>query len=386
MKKLKFNLIKEEAMKILTVGAGFSGCSLARLMTERDHDVSIIEKSKHIGGLCYSKKIKSGLYYEPYGAHTFHTNNSQVKDFVQRFSKFNSYIHKKGIIINGDLMQYPLSLDSIKEMPNNEKILKEIEERPYKPNLKNFETYLISLVGITLYNLYIYNYTKKMWDIEPRELNVDWVINRVELRESNSELFKGQWQGLPIKGYTSFFEKMVADIPIEYRRTKFKKSNFDIVLYSGKIDELFHNKYGILPHRSLKFDYKFNDSWENENFGTINLPQHPKYIRKTNFNVLYKKYTSYPCIQYQESIPSNYNNLPMYPIATNENILLFKKYLKEICKSEKIIPFGRLGLYKYLDMDKAVSLSMAMISLIENWTSFSSEKRYKEINIILDKF
>ena len=373
-------------MKILIVGAGLSGCSLARLMSERDHNVSIIEKSNHIGGLCYSKKIQNGLYYEPYGAHTFHTDNSQVKNFVQRFSKFNSYIHKKGIIINGVLNQYPLSLESIKKLPNNKKILKEIEERPNKPNLKNFETYMVSLLGNTLYNLYIYNYTKKMWDIEPKELNVDWVINRVELRESNSELFKGQWQGLPIKGFTNFFEKIVANIPIEYNKTKFNKSNFDIVLYSGKIDELFQYKYGILPQRSLRFEYKFNDSWENENFGTINLPQHPKYIRKTNFNVLYKHNNSYHCIQYQESIPSDNNNLPMYPISTSENFLLFKKYLKEICNSEKVVPVGRLGLYKYLDMDKAVSLSMAMVSLIENWTSFSSEKRYHKLNIILDKY
>ncbi len=373
-------------MRILIVGTGVTGCSLARLLSDCDHKVIIIEKLNHIGGLCYSKKNQLGFYYEPYGAHTFHTNNSRVKFFVQRFSKFNSYIHQKGIIINGVLKHYPLSLESIKEFPESEKILKEIEERPYKPNLQNFETYMVSLVGRTLYNMYIYNYTTKMWGIEPKELDVDWAISRVELRESNSELFKGQWQGLPVNGYTKFFEKMIANIPVEYNKTKINNSDHDIVLFSGKIDELHRYEFGILPYRSLRFDYKLNESWEDENYGTINLPQHPIYIRKTNFNVLYKQKTSYQCIQYQEPIPPDDTNLPMYPISTSENLALFNKYLKEACNSDKIIPIGRLGLYKYLDMDKAVSLSMDMVPLIEKWNVFSPEKRYHNIRVILDKY
>ena len=373
-------------MKILVVGAGFTGCSLAFLMSERDHKISIIEKLNHIGGLCYSKKSNNGILYEPCGGHTFHTNDNRVKEFVQRFTKFNRYIHKKGIIINGILRSYPLSLDTIKEMPEKNQILKEIKEGPKDLNYENFETYMISLVGKTLYELYIYNYTKKMWGIEPKELNSDWAINRVEIRESNSDLFKDQWQGLPIKGYTNFFENMISDIPIEYEKNNYNKSNYDLVLFSGKIDELHQYKFDILPYRSLRFEYKINELWENENFGTINLPQHPIHIRKTNFNVLYRQDMSFSCIQYQQSVPAIDSDLPMYPIYTKENLFIFDKYLKEACKSNNVIPVGRLGLYKYLDMDKAVSLSMDMVPLIEKWKNISPEKRYQDIRTILDEY
>lgn len=373
-------------MKILVVGAGFTGCTLARLMSDRDHNVSIQEKLNHIGGLCYSKKSNNGILYEPCGAHTFHTKDKRAKEFVQRFSKFNTYMHKKGIMINGILRHFPLSIETIKEMPEKDQILKEIEEGLSNQNCDNFETYMISLVGKTLYELYIYNYTKKMWGIEPKELNSDWATNRVEIRESNSELFKDQWQGLPIEGYTNFFENMISNIPIEYDKNMYNISNYDLVLFSGKIDELYQYKFDILPYRSLRFEYKFNEPWENENFGTINLPQHPIYIRKTNFNVLYRQNMSFSCIQYQKSVPAKGSDLPMYPIYTRENLTLFDRYLKEACISDKVIPVGRLGLYKYLDMDKAVSLSMDLVPLIEKWKDAYPDKKYQEIKKILDKY
>ena len=102
--------------------------------------------------------------------------------------------------------------------------------------------------------------------------------------------------------------------------------------------------------------------------------------------LLYQQKERYKCIQYQESVPADDNNIPMYPISTTENILLFNKYLKESCKSKKVIPVGRLGLYKYLDMDKAISLSMNMVPLIEMWRDISPKKRYHKIRTILDKY
>ena len=270
-------------------------------------------------------------------------------------------------------------------MPEGDQILNEIKERKFEPNMDNFETYMISLVGKTLYSLYIYNYTKKMWGVEPKELTAEWAISRVELRKSNSEFFSEQWQGIPIDGYTTLFETMISDIPLEYNTYKFSKSNYDLVLFSGKIDELNEYKFGTLPYRSLKFDYKFNEPWENESFGTINLPQHPTYIRKSNFNVLHQQKKSVSCIQYQESIPAEDGSFPMYPIYTKENKILYEKYLKEACKSDTVIPIGRLGLYRYLDMDKAVSLSMDLIPLMEKWKDIHPEKRFQEIKTILDK-
>ena len=371
-------------MRVLILGAGLTGCTLARLMKDKNHIVSIKEKQDHIGGLCFTKTSPIGILYEPYGGHTFHTNDTRIKNFVLNFSDFNNYIHRKGIFIDGVLRYFPISKETILEMEGSEQILKEIEERPNIPDSTNFETYAVSLFGNTLYRLFIYNYSKKMWGVEPNELTTEYIQNRITLRDSNTHIFKDNFQGLPVKGYTEFLRNMIHDIPIELNTSEFDKSLYDLILYSGRIDELFKLKFGILQFRSLRFDYKENDNWENENYGTINLPQHAKYIRKVNFKIMYQQKTNKSWIQYQEPISCNDNILPIYPIYTKQNINLFDRYLMEVCKSDKVVPIGRLGLYKYLEMGQAISLSMNMIPLIEKWKKLSSKNRYLEIKKLLN--
>ncbi len=373
-------------MKILVVGAGFTGCSLARLMADKGHNILIKEKLNHIGGLSYTTKNSNGILYEPYGARTFHTNDKRVKNFVQRFAQFNTYVHHKGVLINGILRHYPLSIQTIKDMPEGEQILKELEDKPKEPDLTNFETYMVSIFGPTLYKLFVYNYTKKMWGKNPRDLTAEWAFDRIELRKTNSKLFEDVWQGIPIGGYNRLLEKMVSGIPIEFNSNNFDVSNYDLILFSGKIDELNGYKYGALPYRSLRFDYSEDDLWENDEYGTINLPQHPKYVRKANFKILHQQKTNKSWIQYQEPISVDGVNLPMYPINTKENLALIDKYLKESCKSEKIIPVGRLGLYKYLNMDQTISLSMNMVQLIENWETLRPKNRYLQLKELLNNY
>ncbi|MFW9972776.1 MAG: UDP-galactopyranose mutase [Candidatus Odinarchaeota archaeon] len=366
-------------MKILVVGAGITGCTLARLMKDKGNTVSIKERQDHIGGLCYTILNPNGVLYEPYGGHAFHTKDKRVQDFVVKFSKFNGYRHNKGIIINGILHHFPLSKETIQTMENSKQILKELDERPKMPDLTNFETYAISQFGITLYKLFIYNYSKKMWDIEPKELTTEYIKNRIELKTLNTHIFKDKFQGLPLNGYTEFLRRMIHGIPIELNCSEFNELSFDLILFSGRIDELLKFRFGDLKFRSLRFEYSEDNNWENENYGTINLPQHPRYIRKVNFKVMHKQKIRNTLIQYQEPIPSDDTNLPLYPIYTKKNIDLFNRYLMEACKSDKIIPIGRLGLYKYLEMGQAMSLAMNMIPLVENWKTLSPIERYSEI-------
>ncbi|MFX1390384.1 MAG: UDP-galactopyranose mutase [Promethearchaeota archaeon] len=370
-------------MRILIIGAGLTGCTFATLLNDKGYKVSINEKQDHIGGLCYTKTSPNGILYEPYGGHAFHTNYNKVKKFVLRFSEFNSYKHNKGIIINGVLRHFPLSKNTILKMNSNKLILKEIEERPKIPDLTNFETYAISRFGKSLYKLFIYNYSKRMWGLEPRELSTEYIRNRIELNETETHIFKDNFQGLPVKGYTKFLNNMIKDIPLELNTSKFNLREFDLVLFSGRIDELLNFQYGKLNFRSLRFEYKMNENWENEEYGSINLPQHHKYIRKVNFKVMYQQKTKNTWIQYQEPMPYNNSSAPLYPIYTQQNINLFNKYLIEACKSDKIIPIGRLGLYKYLEMGQAISLSMNMLPLIEKWKKLNSSKRYHEIKELL---
>ena len=371
-------------MRVLILGAGITGCTLARLLKDKNYDVSIKEKLNHIGGLCYTKISPNGLLYEPYGGHAFHTKINRVKQFVLNFSDFNTYKHTKGIILNGILRHFPLSKETIINMENSEQILKELEERPKIPDFTNFETYAISKFGKTLYKLMIYNYSKKMWGVEPRELTTVYIKNRIDLKDSNTHIFEDDFQGLPVNGYTKFLANMIHDIPLELNKTEFDESLYDLILFSGRIDELFNFKFGKLQFRTLKFDYRENDSWENENYGSINLPQHPKYIRKINFKVMHQQKTEKSWIQFQEPHQFNTIGRPLYPIYTKPNIELFDRYLIEACKSEKIMPVGRLGLYKYLEMGQAISLTMNMIPIIEQWKKMNPKKRYLELKNLLN--
>jgi UDP-galactopyranose mutase len=342
-----------------------------------------MEKEDHIGGLCYTKASPNGILYEPYGGHAFHTKDQRVKNFVLRFSDFNNYHHKKGIIINGILRHFPLSKKTILDMADNEQIIRELDERPPKPDFTNFETYAISQFGITLYKLFMYNYSLKMWGVEPRELSTEYISNRIKLTDTDTYIFEDKFQGLPCMGYTDFLEKMIRGIPLQLSVTNYKNSSSDLILFSGRIDELLNFKFGELEYRSLKFEYSEKDDWENEHYGSINLPQHSKYIRKVNFKVLHQQKSKESWIQYQEPIPFNDENLPLYPLYTQRNIDVFDKYLREACKSDKVIPIGRLGLYKYLEMGQAISLAMNMISIVEKWVDLAPSSRYTEIKKVL---
>jgi UDP-galactopyranose mutase len=370
-------------LRVLILGAGLTGCTFARLLYDKGYSVSIKERQDHIGGLCYTETSPNGILYEPYGGHAFHTRDEKVKKFVLRFSDFNSYKHNKGIIINNILRHFPLSKTTILKMKNSNQILKEIEVRPKIPDLTNFETYAISKFGKSLYRLFIYNYSKRMWGLEPKELSTEYIRNRIELNDINTYIFNDNFQGLPINGYTEFLKNMIKDISLDLNTSKFNSSEYDHILFSGRIDELLNFQFGKLDFRSLRFEYKENEFWENEEYGSINLPQHHKYIRKVNFKVMYQQKIKASWIQYQEPISFNNSSLPLYPIYTEKNIRVFNKYLNEACKSGKIIPIGRLGLYKYLEMGQAINLAMNMLPIIKKWKNSSPIERYHEIKEIL---
>ncbi|MFX1295160.1 MAG: UDP-galactopyranose mutase [Promethearchaeota archaeon] len=374
-------------MRILVVGTGISGCSIARLLKERNHDISLIEKQGNIGGLCITKISPNGLKYEPYGARIFHTKNSKLIEFITRFEEFNGYIHRRGLLINRKLFPLPLTKESLNQFEEKEQIIQELNNRPTVIDRTNYETACISIFGKTLYNYFIKNYTKKMWDVEPKNLTADWVSTRLEFRETNdNRYFKDEWQGLPKMGYTQLLNKIINYISVKLNTSEFDSEDYDMVVSSAPLDEIMQFKFGKLKYRSIRFDYLEDTSWEKNDIGTINLPQHPKYIRKCNFKIMHKQISMHNWIQFQEPIASDKNNVPMYPISTEENEKLCDKYLKAICSTNNICPIGRLGLYKYLDMDKAIEVAFNMVLLIENYLKLTPMERYLKIKEIRDRY
>jgi UDP-galactopyranose mutase len=375
-------------MNILIIGTGLSGCALGRMLNDKGHRVEFIEKERQIGGLCMTRANRDGLLYEPYGARTFHSSNARIVDFITEFAAFNGYVHRKGIVIDGRLFPFPLTQEAIAGFPEKEGILEELSRRPDRIDRTNFERACISIFGKTLYGLFIENYTRKMWGIPPGTLRADMALRRLELREGRQDdrLFKNQWQGLPRGGYSRWLENMIAGMSVALKTTDFIPERYDVVVSSAPIDGLLKFKFGKLEYRSMTFHYAHEDAWENMSYGTINLPQHRAYVRKCNFNVLHRKKAKYHFVQYQRPAGYDGRNMPMYPVATRENVKVFDRYLRAICRSGNICPLGRLGLFKYLDMDKAVEMAMAMVPIVEKYPRLSAVERYREIRRLVDSF
>jgi len=370
-------------MKILVVGAGLSGCSAARLLKDRGHEVSLIEKRGEVGGLCITRTGDDELRYEPFGARTFHAKSSRVREFVARFDDFNGYVHRKGMIINGRLFPFPMTKAAIDGLEEKERIFEELKNRPAIIDKTNFETACISIFGRTLYGYFVKNYTVKMWGVDPKELTAEWAQKRLELREDDSEgLFKDEWQGLPCHGYSFLLERMIDGIHVMVNTTSFDPAGYDVVILSAPIDHAMDFKFGRLQYRGLRFDYSKDEEWEDDDYGTINLPQHPRYIRKCNFKILHKQKSSHSLVQYQEPVAADEKSVPMYPVNTEENNRIFDRYLKKVCATKNICPIGRLGLFKYLNMDKAVEVAFDMVAIIESCSEITSEERYKKIKAI----
>lgn len=370
-------------MRILVVGAGLTGCSIARLLHDKGFSVKIIEKEDRVGGLCTTEVHECGLKYEPYGARTFHTNIERVKKFIRKYDEFNGYIHRKGMILNDQFFPFPMTIKMISKLPEEKQIFQEIRNTPQCIDTTNFETAAISIFGRTLYNYFIKNYSEKMWGRRPEKLTAEWAPKRLEMRRNGDDrLFKNQWQGLPRRGYSVLLENMIAGIDIELNQSEFDAAHYDLVFATAPIDQIMKYKYGRLEYRSLSFEYHINEKWEDNRCGTINLPQHSDFIRKCNFKILHKQESKRSLIQYQKPVSAGDIYLPMYPVNTIENNMLFDRFLREICTTN-IVPAGRLGLFKYIDMDKAVNMAFEISSLVDSYTNLNFEERYLKIKTLI---
>lgn len=365
-------------MKVAIIGAGLSGCTIARLLKDRGHDVIIFEKQDRLGGLCATAE-KDGKIYQLSGPHNFHTDNDSVIKFVSRFVQFNDYVHYKGTCIDGKIVPYPISYETINMLDEKEQILKEISSLPRDLDMTNFETYIMSMIGNTLYEKFIKNYTTKFWGISPKNLQSDWVAKRIEIRQDNNlGYFKKEWQGLPIHGYTKMLEKMIEgiDVHCNIEVKNYEHLRYDLVVSTIPIDELFHFRFGRLKYQGLRFVINFQETqWENKRYGCINYPNNDApYIRKTNFSLCYDNTSSSSYIVGYD-YPDKKGR--MYPLYNSENMDILNKYSLHLAKIKNVISAGRLGLFRYYDMDEAIKWCLENIGYIENYTALNPETRMR---------
>ena len=365
----------------IIVGAGISGIILARLLAEENHNVIIIDKRSHIGGNCYDYTNEEGISIHKYGPHIFRTNNDEVWQFLSRFTVWHEYIHKVRAIINGKEVPIPFNFTSIDTLFDNtkarvfkEKLISKYGENKKVPilDLKNTEDKDLQELATFVYEKVFYHYTSKQWGFRPEELGGD-VMARVPVYTGYYDgYFTEKYQAIPEHGYTKMFENILNHPNIKVQLNTdfkdFKNTKYVRLFYSGPIDEFFNYELGALPYRSLNFEFKTLPQKQFQSVAVVNYTGQEPFTRITEFKHFLNQENPKTTITYE--YPAAFElgkNERYYPIPKRENEQLYKGYL-ELAKKEKNIYFiGRLGEYKYYDMQNAVA---AIFELVKKLNPF----------------
>lgn len=383
-------------MNIAILGGGLAGCSIAYFINrnwKKKHSITIFEKEDYLGGLCHTK-YKGGIPYE-HGPHILYSKNPKMISFFEHLLKIIPINVVVGTCVEDQILDYPVSIKNILKLKDSVEIIDELYHcEPSKLDSTNFETYMISLMGKTLYKKFIYGYTKKMWGREPKELSAAWAPNRISFRKDDIRLFGNAWQGYPQRGYNILFEKLTKNCNVKlntnlnHKRIDRIKKEFDFVFNTLPIDEIYNFSEGILEYRGLKLELELINRekfWEN-NLAWVNFPNHKEYCRICEYkNINQYKDSSKTLIS--REYPSD--NLWHYPVYTKNNQDIFNKYLKIISKESNIITSGRLGLFLYLPMDKTVQISEKTVNFFEKYSNMDESERfeyYLEMLKIYNKF
>ena len=359
-------------MTFLFVGAGISNISLARLLAENGKTVRIIDRKAHIGGNCFDYFDENSIDIHAYGTHIFHTDDAEVWRFLSQFTQWYPYQHEVKALVDGQLVPVPFNFNSIEQLFPKEMaermitaLLSEFEFNKKVPILKLRESNNPDLQFLAeyVYEKIFLHYTEKQWDVRPEDLD-PLVTGRVPVFVGrDNRYFQAKYQGIPLEGYTRMFEKMVDHPNIEVRlNNEFDKSmldEYDHVFFSGAIDEFFDYKFGQLPYRSLRFDFlTFNRPYFQPN-SVVNYPNNYDFTRIGEYKYFLDTQSKNTVVSYE--YPEAFvlgKNERYYPIINEENKRLYEKYLEEAKKNEKVTFLGRLGDYKYYDMDQAVARAL----------------------------
>lgn len=355
----------------LIVGCGLAGSVLAeRIANVLNKRVLIVEKRNHIGGNAYDEYDKNGILVHRYGPHIFHTNSSEVFEYLSKFTTWIPYQHKVLAKYNNQLYPIPINRITINKVYNinlktDEEVHTFLEKIREKRNpILNSEDIIINKVGYKLFDMFFRNYTKKQWGLEPKYLSPS-VCGRIPVRYNDDcRYFSDKFQYMPKDGYTEIFKRMLNHKNIEVVLNQDYKSILDSVkfnrmIYTGPIDYFFDYIHGKLPYRSIKFEWIHLDLEYYQKTAQINYTDESvKYTRVIEHKYLSNQNAStttisreYPCITGE----------PFYPIPSIENFKLYEKYLNETKKLRSVIFVGRLAEYKYYNMDQVIIRALKLV-------------------------
>ncbi|MBK8945844.1 MAG: UDP-galactopyranose mutase [Ignavibacteriae bacterium] len=349
----------------LIVGAGFAGSVFAeRIASQLNKKVLIVEKRNHIGGNAYDEFDEHGILVHKYGPHIFHTNSKKVFDYLSQFTEWRFYEHRVLAKLNDELYPIPINRTTINKLYNKKfttdeevaEFYNSVKEKRYP--IKNSEDIIVNQVGIDLYEKFFKFYTKKQWNLDPAELSPT-VCGRIPVRTNDDDrYFTDKYQFMPKDGYTKMFEKMLDNKNIEILlNTDYKKIvneiDFIKMIYTGPIDYFFDYKFGKLPYRSIKFEWENFNKEKFQDAAVVNhVDKSEDFTRVSEYKYLTGQEKSTTTISKEFA---QVNGEPYYPIPTNQNEELYKKYKTEAEKIENVFFCGRLAEYKYYNMDQVVA-------------------------------
>jgi UDP-galactopyranose mutase len=350
----------------LIVGAGLAGSVLAeRLAREDDASVLLIDRRSHIAGNTFDAFDDAGILVHRYGPHIFHTNSAEVFAYLSRFTDWRPYQHRVLASVEGRLVPIPINLDTVNTLFGLNLTAEELAgwfARVAEPRerILTAEDAVVSKVGRPLYNTFFRGYTRKQWGIDPSELDAQ-VTARIPTRTNRDDrYFTDMFQAMPRHGYTRMVERMLDHPNIKVMLNTEYREIEDIVpfrqlIWTGPVDQFFDYRLGPLPYRSLEFRFETHDAEIFQSVGTVNYPNDYDFTRVTEFKHLTGQQHAKTTIVYE--FPRAEGD-PYYPIPRPENAERYKLYEALAEQTPNVHFAGRLGTYRYYNMDQVVAQAL----------------------------
>ena len=351
------------------VGAGFAGSVIAERAASAGQRVLILDRRPHIGGNAYDELDDAGILVHRYGPHIFHTNSAEVFAYLSRFTAWRPYEHRVQARVRGMLLPIPINRTTINrlfglDLPTEADVAAFYAERAEPvAGRRTSEDVVVGTVGRELYELFFRGYTRKQWGLDPAQLDAS-VTARVPIRTNDDDrYFTDRYQAMPRDGYTAMFARMLDHPNIEVRTGVDYHAIADTIdhgtlVYTGPIDAYFGYRFGKLPYRSLRFAFETLDVPQAQPVATINEPDElaVSHTRTTELKQLTGQV--HPRTTLVREYPTAEGD-PYYPIPRPENAALYQRYLRLAEATPGVVFVGRLGTYKYYNMDQVTAQALA---------------------------
>jgi UDP-galactopyranose mutase len=354
-------------MRILVVGAGFSGAVIARELAEAGHKITVLESRTHVAGNCHTERCaETGILVHVYGPHIFHTDDAEVWSYVNRYARFQPYAHRVKATVGGQVFGLPLSLHTINQFfgrafrpEEARRFILDDQAQPSRHEPRNFEEQALAMMGPALYGAFFRGYTEKQWGLSPDQLPAS-ILKRLPMRFSYEDsYFAHRFQGLPEAGYTALVAGILdhpgIDVHLDCPYTPEQGRRADHLFWSGPLDGYFGNRLGDLGYRTLDFE-RFTAQGDWQGCAVMNYPDRDTPYTRITEHKHFSPWESHEMTVCYREYPRACapGDIPYYPIRLTQEKLLLAQYERLAAEECGVSFVGRLGTYRYIDMDVTI--------------------------------